>query len=299
MLTNLIKYATLKSNKIRIYEGVMNKASLQITVLYEKMGSAEKRIADWLIQNPGEIIPLSISELAEKCNCGEATIVRFARRLGFSGYQELKISIARDEGTAEISQEITREDSCIEIFNKVSNDIYCSLEMTKNCLDAKSLEKAAKAIMSARRVMIYGLGNSAAVAMDFQHKLMRIGINAVAFSDNHMQAISASHLTPQDVVIGISHSGSSKDIVDALKVAKEKGSTTITITNHGKSPILKQSDLVLYTSSNETRYSILGLNSRIAQLAIINSIYCYIISQSDCISETVKQTEQSLKNKKF
>lgn len=171
--------------------------------------------------------------------------------------------------------------------------------MTKKSLDSESLETAAKMIMNANKIVIYGLGNSSAVALDFQHKLMRLGYNAIAFSDNHMQSISASHLTKKDVVVGISHSGSSKDIVDALKIAKENGAFSISITNNGKSPIVKQSDVALYTASNETKYSILGLNSRIAQLAIINAIYYYISCQDKKAFNTIKTTEESLQNKKF
>ena len=172
--------------------------------------------------------------------------------------------------------------------------------MTKNAIDKPSLEKAASTIMSARQVLIYGLGNSASVALDFQHKLLRAGCNAAAFSDNHMQVISASHLTDNDVAIGISHSGSSKDIVEALKIAKSNGATTVAITNKGKSPIVKQSDIVLSTASNETKYSILGLNSRISQLAIVSSIYYYIVYHQNAHAiEAIKMTESSLQNKKF
>lgn len=278
----------------------MNRTMLQIKVQYNEMGKAEKKIADWLAANPGSLIPLSISELADRCGCSEATIVRFARRLGFGGYQELKISIAREEGKTEITEGITKDDSCYEIFGKVANDIYCSLEMTKKELDGKALENAAKAILSAEQVFVYGLGNSAAVALDFQHKLLRAGCRASAFSDNHMQVISASHLTASDVAIGISHSGSSKDIVEALKIAKSRGAVTISITNRGKSPIVKQSDITLFTASPETRYSILGLNSRIAQLAIISSIYYYIVCQQDEQAiNAIEMTERSLQNKKF
>lgn len=172
--------------------------------------------------------------------------------------------------------------------------------MTKNAIDKTELEKAAKTIMASDRILIYGLGNSAAVALDFQHKLLRAGCNAVSFSDNHMQVISASHLTSSDVAVGISHSGSSKDIVEALKIARSNGAATISITNQGKSPITKQSDIVLNTASNETKYSILGLNSRIAQLAIISSIYYYIAFQQDeQVARAIELTERSLQNKKF
>ena len=109
------------------------------------MSKAEKRIADWLAANPGEIIPLSIVELAEKCECSEATIVRFAKHLGFSGYQGLKISLAQEQGTKIVNDDITGKETCYEIYEKVCNDIYMSLEKTKKSLSADNLAKAADA----------------------------------------------------------------------------------------------------------------------------------------------------------
>ncbi len=278
----------------------MKKTILKIKMLYPEMGKAEKKIADWITESPAGLIPLSITELAEKCGCGEATIVRFAKRLNFGGYQELKISLAREEGSAELTDGITANDSCFDILDKVSNDIYCSLELTKKAIDKNALEQAAKELLCAQQILIYGLGNSASVALDFEHKLLRAGLRAAAFSDNHMQAITASHLTDKDIAIGISHSGSSKDIVDALKIAGQRGAHTICITNKGKSPITKVSDIALFTASNETQYTILGLNSRISQLLIISSLYHYIVCHRKEISEdAIEMTETALQNKKY
>ena len=278
----------------------MDKTTLNIKILYDEMGKAEKRIADWLMENPGEILPLSIIDLAEKCGCSEATIVRFSKRLGFSGYQELKISLAQENNTTTVSTNITVDDSPKEIYDKVCNDIYCSLERTKKVLDNKALKEACEKITNANKIVIFGLGNSASIALDASHKLLRAGCNAFSYSDNHMQVIVASHLTKDDVVIAISHSGSSKDIVEALKTAKQSGATTITITNCGKSPIQKFSDLVLHTASDETKYNILALNSRIAQLSIVNAIYFYLVyHQSEKALESIKETERSLLSKKY
>ena len=278
----------------------MDKTTLNIQILYQKMGKAEKRIADWLLNNPGEILPLSIVDLADKCHCSEATIVRFAKRLGFGGYQELKISLAQETNSSSVSTNITSQDSLEEIYDKVCNDIYCSLERTKMVLDTASLEDACKKIASADKVVIFGLGNSAAIALDAGHKLQRTGCNAYAYSDNHMQVIAASHLTKNDVAIGISHSGSSKDIVDAMKIAKEAGATTIAITNSGKSPIQKYSSITLFTASDETKHNILALSSRIAQLSIVNAIYFYLVYQkSDQALESIKETEYALLTKKY
>ena len=278
----------------------MDKTTLKIKVLYDKMGKAERQIADWLIKNPGEILPLSIVDLAERCDCSEATIVRFSKRLGFSGYQELKISLAQESNAATASTNITAEDTLSEIYDKVCNDIYCSLERTKLALDQNSLKSACEKISAAKKIVIFGLGNSAAIALDASHKLLRAGCNAFAYSDNHMQVIVASHLAPGDVAIAISHSGSSKDIVEALKIAKEAGATTIAITNSGKSPIQKFSDYLLFTASDETKYNILALNSRIAQLSIINAIYFYLVyHKSEKTLESIKETERALLNKKY
>ncbi len=278
----------------------MDKTMLNIKLLYKKMGKAEKKIADWLFENPNEILPLSIVDLADRCGCSEATIVRFAKRLGFSGYQELKISLAQESNSASFNTNITEDDTLAEIYDKVCNDIYCSLERTKTVLNTQTFEQACEKISKANRIVIFGLGNSASVAHDASHKLLRVGCNASSYSDNHMQVIVSSHLKPGDVVIGISHSGSSKDIVDAFKIAKESGAITIAITNNGKSPIQKFSDYVLFTASDETKYNILALNSRIAQLAIINAIYFYLIyHKSEDVMESIKETERSLLNKKF
>ncbi len=278
----------------------MDKTTLNIKVLYDKMGKAERRIADWLLDNPGEIIPLSIVELAERCGCGEATIVRFARRLGFSGYQDMKISLAQESGTASASATVDASDSAADIFQKVCNDIYLSLEKTKPVLSDADLQRACETISNARRIVVFGLGNSAPIAKDAEHKFLRAGLHAVAYSDNHMQVIAASHLAKDDVVLAISHSGSSKDIVDACEIAKKAGATVIAITNAGKSPIRACSDILLHTSSDETKYNILALNSRIAQLAIINVIYYYVVvHRSERAAAAIRDTELSLKSKKF
>jgi len=115
-----------------------------------------------------------------------------------------------------------------------------------------------------------------------------------------MQALAASHMTDRDVALGISHSGSSRDIVEALQIAREQGAKTICITNYGKSPILKVSDVALFTASEETSTSILALSSRFAQLAIIDSLYVYIaMRRSEAGIAAIKKVERALNKKKY
>ena len=257
----------------------MNQLLLKIEVLLEEMGRAEKKVAHWILEHSEEALPLSIVELAEKADCSEATIVRFSRRLGFAGFQEFKIALARENQTAPVNAHMTAEDSAFEIYQKVCNDIYCSLERTQKSLDPEALQQAAEAIKAAGSIAIFGLRYSTAVAVDASYKLLQAQYNAMAYTDSHLQKMAAMHLNPGDVVIGISRSGAAKEIIEAMQIAKERGAITVCITSQEKSPIVKCSDYVLYTSSSEPQYNKLALNSRIAQMSIIDALFCYLVYQ--------------------
>ncbi len=280
----------------------MESILLSIKEKYSQMGHSEKLIADWLMKNFSDMMNMSISQLADNCGCGEATIVRFSRRLGLSGYQELKLKIAQESANTAAGgvMGIEQNDTCYEIFKKRISDIHIALENTKSVLDPAEFENAANALRTASRIVIFGLGNSASVAVDAQHKFLRAGLDAVAYCDNHMQAIAASHLHKGDVAIGISHSGASIDVVEALRTAKDTGALTICLTNFGNSPIQSVSDIVLNTRSDETKYSILAMSSRIAQLAIFDALYTYIVMNSNKAAvKAIKETETALQSKKY
>lgn len=278
----------------------MESSLIKIRSLYNEMGRGEKRIADYILSHPEETVTLSVSQLAKICDCGSATLVRFSKRLGLTGFAQLKISIARQIGGQNESIGISKQDDCFDIYTKRMNEIALALEKTKGVLDRTALQRAAVNIIKSNRILIFGLGNSAAIAMDAQHKFMRAGLNATAYSDNHLQAIAASHTTEGEVVIGISHSGASKDIVEGLRLAKLNGSRTICITNFAMSPLVKESDIVLYTNAEETKYSILALSSRIAQLAIIDALYSFVVLNfNEAAQLAINETETALTNKKI
>ncbi|MBQ8803308.1 MAG: MurR/RpiR family transcriptional regulator [Tyzzerella sp.] len=279
----------------------MKSIFLNIRAKYDEMGPGERKIADLLTAKPSSILPLSITEFAEKAGCGNATLVRFSKRLGLNGYQDLKIAVAQEMATLSQDQtEITPSDTCYAMFTKRLRDVQVTLQKTRFALKPEAMDLAAKKIMNAKRIVIFGLGNSAAIAHDAQHKFLRVGLNAAACSDNHLQTIIASHLTPDCVAIGISHSGHSVDIVEALKLARICGATTICVTNHATSPITEVADICLFTQSEETQHSILGMSSRIAQLTIFDAIYTYIVANSDIqASKAIRDTESALKDKKY
>ncbi len=277
----------------------MGKIVLDLKIQYDSFSKGEKKIADYIMERPGEVLPMYITELAEHSGSSEATIVRFCRKLGFEGYQQFKLALAKSADVRPVSENITADDDAYEIFSKVCEDIYCSLEKTKQAISQPDLQRLCDKLLLAEKIVIFGLGNSASVAQDACHKMFRLGLNSVAYTDNHMQAIAAAHTNEDCVVIGISHSGHSRDIVQAMQTAKEHGATTVSLTSEAKSPLVKVSDIALCTVSDETNYRILGLSSRIAQLAIIDTIYSYLVCHLEKSEERIALTESSLKPKKI
>ncbi|MFA5562428.1 MAG: MurR/RpiR family transcriptional regulator [Eubacteriales bacterium] len=277
----------------------MNKILLKMQLLYDEMGRAERRIADYLLSSPPDRLPLTISELAAVCGSSVATIVRFSRRLGCAGYQELKLSLVKETVTETASPRIDEADSCYEIFVKICNDAYLSLERTQKTISRDNLTLASDAIAGARKVVLVGLGSSAAVAVDMANKLLRAGCDANTYADTHMQTIAISFLGQRDVLVGISHSGASKDIVEALKAARQNGATTICITGTEKSPILRQADISLITDTEEQRHSVLSLSSHFSRLMVIDAICYHVVSRNQALRERyLAENDDSLASKR-
>lgn len=279
----------------------MKSIILNIRSKYDEMGRGERKIADLILADPHAVLPLTITQFSELAECGTATLVRFSKRLGLNGYQELKIAIAQEISTLSNEKEtISPYDSCYSMFTKRLRDIQVALQKTRLVLSPSAMDAAAKKIMNAKRIVIFGLGNSAVIAHDAQHKFLRVGLNATACSDNHLQSIIASHLDTDCVAIGISHSGKSVDIVQALRLARISGASTICVTNYETSPITEVSDICLFTQSEETQHSILAMSSRIAQLTIFDAIYTYIVANTNSGAiEAILNTETALKEKKY
>ena len=162
------------------------------------------------------------------------------------------------------------------------------------------MAEAADAIASAGRVVLIGLGSSASVASDASDKLLRAGCNSASYGDTHMQTVAVSRLSSGDVLVGISHSGSSKDIVDAMRIAKERGATTVSITAKERSPITRQSDIVLLTDTEEVRHSSLGLSSHLSRLLVLDAL-CYrvVYKNEEKVREAIDVTEASLRSKRI
>ncbi|MCL5031863.1 MAG: MurR/RpiR family transcriptional regulator [Thermotogae bacterium] len=254
------------------------KTNLLITKVkshFQDLTEVEKRIANFIMEEPEKALYMTVNELANASKVSDASVIRFARELGFDSFQQLKIALAKERESINISDEdiaISKNDSTKEIVEKTKISCIKAIEDTNSIVDIKKLESAAHAIFGAKRVEAYGVGTSATVAMVIQYKLIRLGISCKAYDDPHIQAMSASTMNFGDVVIGVSHTGSTKDTVDSVKIAKEHGAFVISITDHPKSPIAKYSDIILETFSRETPVKSGAGRSIVAQIFLIETI---------------------------
>lgn len=266
---------------------------------------SEQKVAQYILDNPRETVGFSIMELAEKSGTSEATIVRFCRTLGLKGYQDFKLAISLDISNENkrkkvIHEQINEDDSAEEIYEKISAGSIKAIEDTKRVLSTEALDKAIEAINNAEKVYLFSAGASSVVALDAQYKFMRINIPVIMHFDSHIQLTSSVHLTEKDVAIGISNSGRTKDVVDALKVAKDKGATTICITQYGQSPILQYSDIILFTANVENNFRSGAMASRIAQLNLIDSIFIGVACKRyEKVITYLEDTREAVKNKKY
>ncbi len=267
----------------------------------DSLRNSEKKVAKCVLGDPGAVITSSITELAEKSGTSEPTVIRFCRRLGMAGYMELRLNLARDlPSTQYIYENISDSDSLAGIAGKVLNAHREAISTTLNKLDLDDLEAAVGALQSARRIEFYGLGGSAIVALDAHHKFFRLGIPCVAYDDPHMQVMSASLLSSDDVVVPISHTGSTKDIIESAKVARKTGAKVIGIIGSENAPLAKFCDITLSVHSREAALRLAPIASRLVQLAIIDVLFVAVAMKNiDITKERLDRVKRSLVDKRY
>lgn len=267
-----------------------------------KLRDSEKKIIEFIEQNQEEIIHLSITEVAERSETSESSVVRLCKRLGYKGFQDLKINLAKEVIAPEkqILEVIEKGDDLGMIKKKVFQSNIQALYDTIEVCNDDEIRKAVEAISNARLIEFYGTGGSGTIALDAHHKLLKLGIKSFAYNDPVLQAMSASVLTDKDVVIGISHTGSNTDVLAALKLAKDAGATLICITNSSKSPITNISDIVLQSASKESLFRTDAFSSRIAQLTIIDILVAAVANQQyELCYSNIQKTRRSTIDKKL
>ena len=240
-----------------------------------------KRIADAIRENPSIVLDKSISELAETCRTSVASVVRFCRAIGLSGYAQLRMSLATELGreaaqfgqNATLGAEIARSDTLQEMAAKVAQLEMLAIDETVSSLDFETLERVVAALEKAQRILLFGIGASQFVAQDLHHKLLRIGRNAFLLSDTH-EAWTTALLSPENTVaIGFSHSGTTSDTVRYLELARENGALCIAVTSASDTPLSRIAHERLIAHARESSLRAGAMVSRIAQLVLVDCLF--------------------------
>lgn len=247
----------------------------RIQGIRHSLSDKEQSVARFLMEEPKEFVSLSISALAARCGVSETVIIRLYRKLGYEGFHQFKIDIAQSltEAAPDSLGDLRTGDDMETIKRKVFAITRQALEDSLPSIESEQLVRVRDVLLQARRVAIIGFGGSASVGQDFAHKLLKLGIIATVHTDAHMQVMSAAVMEPGDVLLAITHSGNSRDIVEALEVAKQRKVTTVVVTGFPHSPAAKAAEICLYSICRETKYQTDALTSRIVQLAVFDTLY--------------------------
>lgn len=213
---------------------------------YPLLTKSEKKVADLILNSGKTIIYSTMSDIKEKTKVGDATIIRFCQKLGFSGFSDLKIEIAKEDFSQKKEQP-----SSGKYYDEIANHLTEALYSTARLLNEEKLDEAIQLIGQAKNLYIFGVGSSGNTSLDLESMFLRVGVQAKAVLDPHFQAQVASLMKKEDVVIAFSLSGKTKDIYDSVEIAKKNGAKILAITNYLHSPVGQAADLVLQTAIEE------------------------------------------------
>ncbi|SUA35850.1 putative RpiR-family transcriptional regulator [Neisseria zoodegmatis] len=236
------------------------------------LSGAERKVAESALAEPRWFVHAAVAEIAERASVSQPTVIRFCRSLGYKGLPEFKLALSAslgNEGMPYVHEELNADDDMGTVVEKVLGNAAASILGARRFLKEADLEAAVAMLSQARRIEFYGVGNSGIVAQDAQHKFFRFGISTVAYVDTHIQLMAASVLSSQDVLVVISNSGSSIELLDAVSIAKENGASVIAVTR-SESPLAQLADCVLSISSQENSELYTPMVSRLLQLAVID-----------------------------
>ena len=244
----------------------------KISQALNDLSGAERKVAECALAEPKWFVHAAVAEIAERATVSQPTVIRFCRTLGYKGLPEFKLALSAglgSEGMPFVHEELNADDDMGGVMEKVLGNTAAALLGARRFLHEAELENAIAMLTHARRIEFYGVGNSGIVAQDAQHKFFRFGMSTVAYSDPHIQLMAASVLSDQDVVVVVSNSGASIELLDAVSTAKENGAAVIAITRMG-SPLAHLADCVLNVFSHEDSGQYTPMVSRLLQLAVID-----------------------------
>ena len=220
----------------------------------DELTKSGRAVADYLVHHADEAQYLSISSLARECKVAEATVFRFCRALGFEGYHEMRISLAQANATGTMSsqRELQPGASTETLFEHASARLFTAINGTQNALSAEAVDEAARMLREAKQVFCFGQGGSMLLANDICARFASLSTKFRTSGDSHLQLLTASLMNEADVVLFVSYSGATRDMMETLRTAKAAGAKIILLTHYEDSPGAKLADIVLLCGAQES-----------------------------------------------
>ncbi|WP_419849296.1 MurR/RpiR family transcriptional regulator [Candidatus Poriferisocius sp.] len=234
-------------------------------------------VAEEILADPAEVVRISVADLAQRTGTSMSTIVRLCQELGLRGFQDLKLRLVAEETATGFDGPVDVDDR-ESVLSKVLSSTVDAISHTQHTLDTASFNQVAELVFDARTIIFVGAGASAAVAFDAAFRLRTLGHRAEFHSDSHMQLTAARFLRPGDIVVAISHSGSTRETLTAVEAASSAGAHTAAITTFARSPLAQSVDHALLAGGTESEFRIAAVSSRIAHLAVVDALFVAIAS---------------------
>ena len=277
----------------------MNSPNLirRITENQASLRKSEAKVANYVLANASEVIKMRIVDLASKSEVSEPTVIRFCKAIGFDGFQSFKLQLAQQLGLGSVFTQfaVADNDTVADLINKVFDTTVGSLITAREEINSEVLEQAITTISNARRVEFYGFGASGSVAADAQHKFFRLQLSSAAYTDLHIQRMSAISLGPEDVVVAISQSGETQALLQSVALAREAGANVIGLAPHNTS-LSRVCNLAIYVNMEEDLKSFTPVSSRIAHLVVIDVLATGVARhRKPLLKEHLKRLEKSQK----
>lgn len=262
-----------------------------------KATKSDKALIEYIKENLEDVVYKSISQISKESNIGEATITRFSKKMGFSGLQDFKVTLAQEISRLKnrriINKNIENNESVIDSARKLVDSNIRILESTFNIIDEDDIKRASDMIINARKVFFFGIGYSGMTAEDSSYKFSRIGLNCMSIDSSHNMIMMASLMDEEDVVVAISHSGETDEIIKAVNIAKENGARVVSVTEDKNSRLRDVSDVNLGYFSGESILETGSISSKIAQFFVIDLVYTQVVKEKnvEVVERKIKTTD--------
>ena len=275
---------------------ILRKISAQL----ETMAPADRQIGQFIIDNPDQMLRLSSAALAVETGRSQSSVVKFSQKLGYAGYQELKLAVSEAKaqewqapagmihGTIEVG------DGYLTILQKLLGSKMQAMQQTISVNNEADIEKALEALHDARRIHLAGVGASSLVARDFSYKLMKLGRNVLHDSDSHVQMANASTLGPDDLLFALSYSGASIETLRIAELASQRQATVIAVTGLQDNPLSRVADICLHTVGDEDRVRSSAITARDAQLMLTDLLFILLVQRQPDANDYVHNSETAV-----